>query len=183
MFTFNSTMSFWNGFDVNVQNWCPLDAPSLWHDIDSDLLTVSDFCCLRVVLLLLDDNPGGGGGGATEGKTKLVRDTVCLSARRQVSWMAMSTLIWKEMTQLRIKGFWNLGLVVPGCSFHCEHFMENTMTPSIRYRIAWTFDILLTDVVSTPSVLLLFKILIIFGQKWQICWCTSKIWATIQADF
>ena len=36
--------------------------------------------------------------------------------------------------------------IVPGCSFHCVHFMENTRNPSFRYRIDRIFGTLLASV-------------------------------------
>ena len=39
---------------------------------------------------------------------------------------------------------------IPGCSLHCEHFFENTVTPSFRYGI---FGMLIFDVLSMNIIL------------------------------
>ena len=54
---------------------------------------------------------------------------------------------------------------LPGCSFHCEHFMENTMNHSFGYRFVWIFDMLLTNVLSTTVILFISSKIWLFLTK------------------
>ena len=59
-------------------------------------------------------------------------------------------------------------LHIQGSSFHCVHFVKNTITPSLCYEVAWTFSMLLTDALSTTKhFILFFKILTVSGQKYK----------------
>ena len=55
--------------------------------------------------------------------------------------------------------------VLPGCSLHCEHFFENTITPSFRDGIIWIFGMLIIDVLSMNVILWSFSKKLLFLAK------------------
>ena len=100
----------------------------------------------------------------------------------QMKTVFHSTLLYHTHAGTCLKLIFSL---IPGCSFHSEHFMKNTIAPSFCYEVVciYFWSAINQRLIYNCYFIHFFNILTIFGQKRQIRWCTLKIWARIHADF